>query len=327
MEKRFDVASLGELLIDFAPGGTSPAGSPLYECNPGGGPPNVLTTLARQGGRGAYLGKVGEDFFGHMLEKTLLDNGIDTAGLRFDEKIRTTLAFVSLDERGDRSFSFFRNPGADTMLRPDEVDEAIIRAAKIFHFCSLSLTDEPARSATKRGLEIAKSAGLLISYDPNLRPPLWPSMALAKEQILSGLVWADIVKLSEEEFFFLSGQEDYAAHAAAFAEEQDIPCLFVTLGPKGAFYCLRGVCGHLPTYDVKVADTTGSGDAFIGAVLAKLCRRGGGLEDLDEQSLREIVDYANAAGALTARMKGGVPAIPTAVQIEECRRTVPLLRL
>jgi fructokinase len=327
MDKRFDVASLGELLIDFAPGGTSPAGSPLYECNPGGGPPNVLTTLARQGGRGAYLGKVGEDFFGHMLEKTLLDNGIDTTGLRFDEKIRTTLAFVSLDEQGDRSFSFFRNPGADTMLRPDEVDGEIIRAAKIFHFCSLSLTDEPARSATERGLEIAKESDAIISYDPNLRSPLWPSMELAKEQILSGLAWANIVKLSEEEFFFLTGEKDYAAHAAAFAWEQNIPCLFVTLGPKGAFYCLRGVCGHLPTYDVKVVDTTGSGDAFIGAVLAKLSRIGGGLDDLDEDSLRDIVDYANASGALTARMKGGVPAIPTAAQIEECRKTMPLLRL
>lgn len=326
MQKQYDVVGLGELLIDFAPGGTSGTGSPLFECNPGGAPPNVLAAVARQGGKAAFLGKVGEDSFGRMLEGVLKDCGIETRGLRIDQNVRTTLAFVTLDETGNRSFAFFRNPGADIMLETSEVDEALIRSTKIFHFGSLSLTHEPARSATLHAINTAKESGALISYDPNLRPPLWSSLDAAREQITTCLPYADLLKISDEEFAFLTGESDYMTHAPAFAAQYGIACLFVTLGPKGAFYCLRGQCGVLPTYDVKVVDTTGCGDAFMGAVLAKISRLEGGLDALDEEELRKIVDFANACGSLTARRKGGIPAIPTTGQVEEFMRTAPLLK-
>lgn len=326
MEKRFDVVALGELLIDFAPGGTSASGRPLFECNPGGGPPNVLTAVARQGGSAAFIGKVGEDSFGHMLEQTLTDCGISSEGLCFDHEVRTTLAFVSLDETGNRSFSFFRNPGADFMLDQSQVNPELIQSARIFHHSSLSLTHEPARSATMFALKTAKAAGVPISYDPNLRLPLWPSAEAAREQIVTCLPYADILKISDEEFTFLTGESDFETHAPAFAERYGVTLLYVTLGPKGAYYCYKGHCGVLPTYDVKVVDTTGSGDAFIGAVLTKICAMGGDLQALTETQVREITDFANASGSLTARMKGAIPAIPTAEQVLDCMASVPLLK-
>lgn len=324
--KRFDIVALGELLIDFAPGGISPAGAALYECNPGGAPANVLTAAARQGGRTAFIGKVGEDTFGRLLESTLMDCGICTDGLLFDKNVRTTLAFVSLDKTGNRSFSFFRNPGADYMLAREDINPDLIKASRIFHFGSLSLTDEPARSATKFALDIAKENGLLISYDPNLRPPLWKSLDFAREQIVSCLGYADILKISDEEFTFLTGEKDYESNAAAFAERYGITCMFITLGPKGAFYCYKGICGSMPTYDVRVVDTTGSGDAFIGTALGQIAALpADGFYKMDEAELREIVAYSNAGGAMTSRMKGAIPAIPTTEQILECIRTIPLL--
>ncbi|MFV0400220.1 MAG: PfkB family carbohydrate kinase [Oscillospiraceae bacterium] len=319
-KKKYDVVALGELLIDFAPAGSSAGGYPLFEANPGGAPANVLTAVTRQGGRAAFIGKVGEDAFGRLLEGTLRDCSIDTGGLRIDPDVRTTLAFVSLDETGNRSFSFFRNPGADYMLTPEEVDVALIRQANIFHFGSLSLTHEPARSATHYALEMAKESGAVISYDPNLRPPLWDNLDTAREQILSCMPSADIVKISDEEFTFLTGEDDYASHAPAFAERYGISLLFITLGPGGAYYHCNGHSRAVPTYDVEVVDTTGSGDAFIGAALGRISREGLDLSTIGDEALLELTSFANASGALTARAKGAIPAIPGTEMILDCMR-------
>lgn len=317
---------MGELLIDFAPGGTSQTGAPLYECNPGGAPANVLAAVSRQGGKGVFIGKVGEDAFGRLLEKTLSECGICAEGLHFDKDVRTTLAFVSLDATGNRSFSFFRNPGADTMITRDEVDAGLIRSSRIFHFGSLSLTDEPARSATRYALEAAKQSGATVSFDPNLRPLLWKSMDLAKEQIVSCLEYADILKISDEEFEFITGNADYEKYAPAFAERYGIKCVFVTLGAKGAYYLCNGAAGTMPTYDVKVIDTTGSGDSFMGAVLSRISAMPAkSVAEIGESEIREIVDFANASGAMASRMKGAIPAIPTTDQVLECMKTVPVL--
>lgn len=323
--KQYDVAALGELLIDFTPAGRSAAGSQLFECNPGGAPANMLTAVSRQGGRGAFIGKVGMDSFGCLLKETLDKEHIDTTGLSFDEDTRTTLAFVTLDERGNRSFSFFRNPGADTMLRPEDVRTDIIRQAGIFHFGSLSCTHEPARSATRFALETARENAVLISYDPNLRPPLWKDEQTARETILEFMPYADIVKISEEEFAFLTGETDYRRYAADFAAQYGISLLLVTLGPGGAYYYADGKSRHLPTYDVKVADTTGSGDSFTGAVLGQISRLGRPLQALLQEELDEIVRFANASGSFAATAKGGIPSVPTAEQVLACMREVPLL--
>lgn len=323
--KKYDVVALGELLIDFAPYGKSPAGENLFESNPGGAPANVLVSVARQGGSSALIGKVGDDMFGEKLRGALQDNGVDVTGLCVDANARTTLAFVSLDETGNRSFSFFRNPGADYLLRAEEVETALIAHTRIFHFGSLSLTHEPARGATFFALQQAKDSGALISYDPNLRPALWNTLEEAKTQITSCLGYADILKLSEEEFEFITGETDLERHAPAFAAQHGIACLFITLGPDGAFYCGAGGCGRLPAYDVKVVDTTGSGDAFMGAVLWQLGRGENPLSALTADELAHITRYANASGSLAARMKGGIPSIPTAEEIARCMEEVPPL--
>lgn len=322
----YDVVSLGELLIDFAPHDVSEAGSPLFECNPGGAPANVLTAITRQGQTAAFIGKVGSDLFGSLLRDTLKKNSICSDGLVFDPDVRTTLAFVSLDETGDRSFSFFRNPGADIMLKQSEIRTDLLKDARIFHFGSLSLTHEPARSATRFAVEYAKRHGSVISYDPNLRPPLWPSLDHAKERILEFLPYADIVKLSDEEFGFLTGSGDYQANAAAFAEQYGISCLFVTLGAQGAFCHVNGHQLLCPTYNVKVVDTTGSGDAFIGAALVKLLPYIHDFSLITAEAMRQIMMYANASGSMTATKKGGIPAIPNRTTIEACMNEAALLQ-
>lgn len=315
----YDVTALGELLIDFAPAGTSEYGNGIYEANPGGAPANVLTSLSRQGKSTAFIGKVGSDTFGDILRKTLDGNGINTRGLYTDHNVRTTLAFVSLTAEGDRSFSFFRNPGADIMLRPEEIDQDIIKNSKIFHFGSLSLTNEPARSATLCALELAKEHGVTISYDPNLRPPLWASLDEAKKQIIRGLPYADILKISEEEFQFLLGHMDYEKGSLVLCEEYHITHLFVTLGAEGSFYRCGDIIVRMPAVDVQVVDTTGSGDAFMGAALYQLGERTKEqFGTLTEEEMRETLTYANASGSLTATKKGGIPAIPTKSEINAC---------
>lgn len=324
--KTYDVVALGELLIDFTPSGVSTNGSALFECNPGGAPANVLTAVARQGGKAAFIGKVGKDSFGELLKTTLEQENIETKNLVFDEEVRTTLAFVTLDDTGNRSFSFFRNPGADIMLRMEEVDRALIENTRIFHFGSLSCTHEPARTATRFAIEKAKESGAVISYDPNLRLPLWQNEETARRTILEFMPYADIVKISEEEFLFLTGKEDYKTHVAEFAKQYGISLLLVTLGPKGAFYFADGKSNLLPTYDVKVVDTTGSGDSFMGAVLFQIAQQKKELNALTEGELNEIMDYANASGSAAAAVKGGIPSIPTKEQIIKCMSETPLLK-
>lgn len=326
MQKKFDVVALGELLIDFSPHGFSPAGYPCFESNPGGAPANVLTAVSRQGGQAAFIGKVGSDYFGKLLEDALKKCAICTDGLLFDPVVKTSLAFVSLDRYGNRSFSFFRNPGADCMLTAEEIPYDLIAQGNIFHFGSLSLTHEPARTATKRAVEFATENHLFISYDPNLRLSLWQSAEEAKKQISAYLPYADILKISEEEFTFITGQCDYLTHAPAFAEKYQIACLFITLGPKGAYFRCNGHTGILPTYDVEIQDTTGSGDAFIGAALRLISKSEKKQLDFTEAELTRLVSYANASGALTTTRKGAIPAIPDSKQIEACVREMPLLK-
>lgn len=316
--KKYNVAALGELLIDFAPAGFSAQGNALHESNPGGAPANMLTSITRQGGTAAFIGKVGNDHFGTFLRGTLLQNNIDDSNLCVDMNVRTTLAFVNLSPEGDRSFSFFRSPGADTMLMPEEVNRDIIINADIFHFGSLSLTNEPARSATKHALNIAKENGVKISYDPNLRPLLWENMDKAKENIISCLSYADILKISEEEFEFLLGHRDYKRGSKEIAEKYGISHIFVTLGADGSAYRSGDNFVTAPAYDVKVVDTTGSGDAFMGAALYSLLGiKEDEFKNISEDKMQEILRYANGSGSLTATKKGGIPAIPTGEEIKE----------
>lgn len=320
MKNDFDVIALGELLIDFTPTGKSEAGFPVFECNPGGAPPNVLTGVTRLGGTGAFIGKVGSDELGKLLIKTLQKENINTQSLYTDNEIGTTLAFVTLDDTGNRSFSFFRNPGADTMLNEDEIDEELIKRGKIFHYGSLSCTGNPSKGATLKAIDIAKKNGSIISFDPNLRLSLWTTEEEAKNTILDLMQHTDIVKLNDEEFEFLTGESDYEKHASEFMQKYSIKLMFVTLGSKGAFYALGGNQGKLQTYDVKVVDTTGSGDSFMGACLYKICTLCKNIDDIADAEIKEIVDFANASGSIASTKKGGIPSIPTLDNVMYCMK-------
>lgn len=320
-----DVTALGELLIDFTPAGTSKGGNVIFEQNPGGAPANVLSAVAKLGGTGALIGKVGNDQFGCFLRDVLKEHGIDGRGLRFSGEVNTTLAFVHLNEHGDRSFSFYRKPGADTTLAPEEVNFGLIDEAKIFHFGSLSMTDEPARSATHAALEYARKAGKTITYDPNWRPALWESDEQAKENMRLGLKYTDVLKISEEELAFLTGTGDVDAGSRQFLES-GVKIIVVTLGPKGCYYRCRKGSGYLSTYDTKIVDTTGSGDCFFGAMLWQLGRFGGDLETITTDELAEMADFANAAGALCATQKGALFAMPTEAEVRRCMSETPLLK-
>ncbi len=319
----FDISAIGELLIDFTPVGISEAGNVIFERNPGGAPANVLAAASKLGSSTAFLGKVGRDQFGEFLAKTLEDNRIDVRGLKFSLSANTTLAFVHLNEHGDRSFSFYRNPGADMLLSEEDLETDVLKSTGIFHFGSVSMTDEPSRSATLKAVEIAKNSGAVISFDPNLRPLLWKSLDEAKKQIIGGLGYADILKISGEELEFLTGVKDLAAGTEQL-QKHGISFIIVTLGPAGAFYRAGGITGFQPTYDVRVVDTTGAGDAFLGAFLYKL--KGLGLDDIRKLSSGEIdkiMDFANAGGACTTSRKGGIPAVPDLEQVERCMREIP----
>ncbi len=323
----FDVVALGELLIDFTPSGTSKSGNDLFEKNPGGAPANVLTALARLEKPVAFLGMVGNDEFGYYLKNTLEANKINIAGLKYSQNVNTTLAFVHLNENGDRKFSFYRNPGADRMFSKDDICYDLIKDSKIFHFGSVSMTDEPSRSATISAVDYAKKAGLMISYDPNLRRPLWRSADEARNQIFEGLKYADILKISEEEMEFITGLTDL------YKGSEQLSCLgiglvLVTLGPQGCFYCYKGEQGRIFTFDTQVVDTTGSGDVFLAGVLYGLIERKiNKIEELNLSELEGILDFANAMGALTATKKGGIPAMPSFGCIKECIEKTPRLMI
>ncbi|MEH7494379.1 PfkB family carbohydrate kinase, partial [Neobacillus niacini] len=313
----FDVCALGELLIDFTPIGSSKNGNPLFERNPGGAPANVLAALAKLNKKTAFVGKVGDDQFGHFLVGVLNEQGIETAGLRFSKDVPTTLAFVHLDESGDRSFSFYRNPGADITLTSEELKKDIITQSRIFHFGSLSLTHEPVRSATLEALKVAKENHIHISYDPNLRPALWNSLEEAKEQILKGMEFADLVKISEEEFEFLTQSRNLEEGTEHLCEKYNVALFLVTMGEKGCFYRVGEQTGYQKGFKAATIDTTGAGDAFLGGILYKVIELGLHLHGLTLNEMEQVTTFANGLAALSTTRLGGIPSMPTLKEVEE----------
>ena len=306
----YDVVALGELLIDFTCLSTDEDGYPVMAAHPGGAPANFLAALSKFGAKTALLGKVGKDAFGRKLIDTLHHAGIETAGLAVDDQTFTTLAFVTLDERGEREFSFARKPGADTRLSYKEIDFGFIDRTKVFHFGSLSLTDEPARTATQKAVEYAKARGKLISYDPNLREPLWPDLNFAGEQLLWGLSQADVVKISEEECGFLFGLAPEES-AKLLLSDYGVKLVFVTCGADGCFFQNQNAAGWIPALsDIDVVDTTGAGDIFGGSAMWKLLQTGKAPETLTETELREIATFACAAAGLSTTRPGGISSVP-----------------
>lgn len=308
MEKKYDVIALGELLMDMPVNGKSDQGNNLYESCPGGAPCNVLAILNKLGKKTAFLGKVGKDQFGETLKETLDEIGIDTVQLKMDEEVHTTLAFVHTFPDGDREFSFYRNPGADMMLTEDEVDENFISQAKIFHFGTLSMTHEGVRKATKKALKAAKEAGMTVSFDPNLRPPLWSSMDLAKEQMEYGFQYCDMLKISDNEIQFVSGKEDYDEGIQYLIEKYNIPLILLTMGKDGSRAYYKGKRVERPGFPQKAVDTTGAGDTFCGSSLNYILEHG--IDNLTEEQLGEMLTFANAAAALITTKKGAIRSMP-----------------
>ncbi len=313
----YDVIALGELLIDFAPQSVSPSGYPTLAANPGGAPGNFLAALTKYGCRTAMIGKVGDDMFGRLLVNTLKEAGIETRGIVVDSSVFTTLAFVSLDASGNRDFSFARKPGADTCLQPEEIDGSLLASARVFHFGTLSLTDEPAASATRKAIALAKDKGLMISLDPNLRKPLWKCEADAKAAIEWSLRQADIVKISDEEIEWLWGisPED---GAQKLLNEYGVSLVYATLGPKGCHAATRqlDVTVSSPT-GIHVVDTTGAGDIFGGSAMSQFLKYGKAPSCLTEQELRQIVRFACTAASLSTQKHGGITSVPEPADIEE----------
>lgn len=308
MEKQFDVIAMGELLIDFTMNGQSEQGNNLFDACPGGAPCNVLAMLNKLGKRTAFLGKVGQDQFGALLKDTLDEAGIDTSNLKMDDAVNTTLAFVHTFPDGDREFSFYRNPGADMMLTEDEVDAEFLKKARLFHFGTLSMTHEGVRKATKKALDIAKENGLLISFDPNLRPPLWSSLELAKEQMEYGFQFCDILKISDNEIQFVSGKEDYDEGIKYLQEKYNIPLILLTLGKEGSRAYYKGMRVERSGFTMKTIETTGAGDTFCGSSLNYILEHG--LDNLTEEQLGEMLTFSNAAAAVITTRKGAIRSMP-----------------
>lgn len=315
-DKKYDVVALGELLIDFTEYAKSDRGNILFEANPGGAPCNVLALLQKLGKRTAFIGKVGNDQFGRILCETINSIGIDSSNLVFDNEIPTTLAFVSKTKDGDREFSFYRNPGADMMLKKCEVKEDLLKETKIFHFGTLSMTHETVREATISAINKAKENGALISLDPNLREPLWKSLDDAKVQMKSALSYCDILKISDNEIGFLTGETDFDEGVKKIREEYNIPLICVTMGKDGsrAYYNDMKVMAS-GFYQENIVDTTGAGDTFCGSVLNYICENG--LENLSEKQLVEMITFANAAASLVTTKAGAILSMPTEAEIEE----------
>lgn len=309
------IISFGEMLIDFVPtvSGVSLAQAPGFLKAPGGAPANVAIAVSRLGGNAAFIGKLGEDEFGRMLAGILTENGVSAEGVNFDKGARTALAFVTLRDDGEREFMFYRNPSADMLLTPDELNLELIRSAKVFHYGSISLIVEPCRSAHLKAMEVAKEAGALLSYDPNLRLPLWPSAEYAKEQIMSIWEKADVIKVSDVELEFLTGSDKISDEDALSLWHDNLKLLLVTLGEKGCRYYTKHFRGSVDGYHVNTVDTTGAGDSFVGALLGKVVDDHSILED--ELRLKEALKYACACGAITTTKKGAIPALPDHSQV------------
>ena len=315
MKDRFDVIALGELLIDFTENGASQQNNPLFEANPGGAPCNVLAMLQKLGKRTAFVGKVGKDMFGDSLREAAEKAGICTDYLLSDPDVRTTLAFVKTFPNGDRDFSFYRDPGADMMLRSDELPIGEIEKARIFHFGTLSMTHPEVREATKKAVGAAKTAGALISFDPNLRPPLWKSLGEAKEQITWGLGNSDILKIADNEIEFMTGETDFDKGAAILKEKYpNIKVLNVTAGPDGSYSYYGDKRVFVPGFCLGgTIETTGAGDTFCACVLNYILENG--IDNLGEAQLKEMLRFANAAAYLVTTKKGAIRSMPEKEQV------------
>ncbi len=312
----YDVVALGELLIDFAPQSVNEAGYPVLSANPGGAPGNFLAALTKYGCKTAMIGKVGDDAFGRLLLKTLEDAGIGTKGILTDPEVFTTLAFVSLDASGNRDFSFARKPGADTCLCTKEIDERLIADAKVFHFGTLSLTDEPAASATRRAVELAKKHGLLISLDPNLRRPLWKREEDARAAIEWSLHQADIVKISDEEIDWLWGISPEEG-AEKILDEYGVSLVYATLGPKGCHAATRNASvTEASPAGIHVVDTTGAGDIFGGSAMSRFLKSQKAPAELTESDLTRIIRFACIAASLSTQKHGGITSVPEMAEVE-----------
>ncbi len=310
----YDVIALGELLIDFTSSAPSSQGNTLFEANPGGAPCNVLAMLARLGRRAAFVGKVGDDLFGRMLKGSIVETGIDAGALVLDPAAHTTLAFVQNAPDGDRAFSFYRDPGADELLTPEELPESALRSAGIFHFGSLSLTREPSRAATRRAVALAAEGGAIVSFDPNLRPSLWKNLDAAREEMLWGCSVCQVLKVAEEELSFLTTEEDLEAGAAKLRRDfPNIRLLLVTKGKEGSTAFWKEHQVSRPGYPVEATDTTGAGDTFCGCCLHHILEWG--LENLDGERLGEMLSFANAAAGLVTTRKGALRSMPEEAEV------------
>lgn len=316
MEKTYDVVALGELLIDFTENGTSAQGNPLFEANPGGAPCNVLSMLARLGHRVSFIGKVGKDMFGKQLEDAIAEVGIDTSGLLKDDQIPTTLAFVHTLEGGDRDFSFYRKPGADMMLSVEDLKEEMIKDCRIFHFGTLSMTAEGCREATKKAIEIAREAGAIISFDPNLREPLWDCLENAKEQAAYGISKCDVLKISDNEIQWFTGEEDYEAGVRFLQERYDVKLILVSLGREGSMAYSGNNKAVVPAVlREDTIETTGAGDCFGACMLHQVLQKG--LRIYEKKELEQMLTFANTAASIVTARKGALRVMPTLEEINE----------
>ena len=313
-----DIVCLGELLIDMFPAeiGRSMTEVSAFRPKPGGAPANVAVAVARLGAQSAFIGKVGEDIFGHYLEDILNAEGVSTQGLRYDQEARTTLVFIAMPDENSAEFVFYRNPGADIRLTPTDLDRSLLRVTHFLHLGSLSLTAEPARSATFEAVSIAREAGAQISYDVNYRPSLWKEPAEAIERALAIIPSVDLLKVNEMELKLLAGCEDFESAARSLLELGPPLCV-VTLGPRGSFFQARAGSGFVPAFPVHTVDATGCGDAFVAGLLCQLLAEGQSVATITPDRLRQALLYANAVGALTAQTQGVIPALPTAAQVED----------
>ncbi|MCD8011062.1 MAG: carbohydrate kinase [Lachnospiraceae bacterium] len=312
--KQYDVVALGELLIDFTEQGMSGQGNPVFEANPGGAPCNVLAMLSRLGHRTAFLGKVGDDMFGRQLETALQEVGIETRGLKKNAEIPTTLAFVHTLPGGDRKFSFYRNPGADMTLTEDDLEIEVLEECRIFHFGTLSMTHEGCRAATRRAVERAKAAGAILSFDPNLRESLWRDPEEARSQILYGLGQCDILKISDNEIVWLTGETDYDCGVAWIRERFDIPLILVSLGKSGSLAFMREQCAKVPAVlNPHTVETTGAGDTFCACILHYVLSHG--WRTYTGGELAEMLRFANAAASIITTRKGALRVMPTEEEV------------
>jgi len=308
-----DILTVGEILIDLTQSATTEQGIPRFDANPGGAPANLAVAASRLGAKTAFIGKVGADSFGAFLRDCLAENGVDVTGLVTDPVQHTTLAVVALDAAGERNFSFYRDPSADVNLSVQDISPEQLKSTRILHFGSVSLTAEPARSATLHAAKSAKGLGAIISYDPNYRASLWPDQKTAVARMLEPLEMVDILKVSDEELPLLTGTEDLEAGTAILAEK-GITLIFVTLGPNGAFYRFHGRTGRVQGVPCKVGDTNGAGDTFFGAALSQLVKHES-LKDITVMELERIIAFANKAASLTTSRHGAIPAMPTLEEV------------